>query len=522
MKSQISLQSTTYLFGILFLSSIVFGGLTSEAKQPNFLFILVDDLGYADISPNNKSSFYETPNIQKLAESGVRFTDGYAACPVCSPTRASILTGKYPPRTLTTDYFCGSRKGKLLPAKYQCYLSLEEVTLAETLREAGYSTFFAGKWHLGPKGYWPEEQGFNENKGGFSRGGPYGGKKYFSPYGNPKLTDGPKGEHLPDRLATETVKFIKQKANEPFLAYLSFYSVHTPIIGRPDLVKKYELKQQLTKEINKDKVSWITEGKKRARQLQDHTTYAAMVEAMDQAVGKVLDSLDELKIANETIVVFFSDNGGLSTAEGSPTSNLPLRAGKGWMYEGGIRVPCLIRAPGLTKPGTICKEPVISTDFYPTMLDLAGIKLQPKQHQDGLSLKKLLDGTQTTLDRDAIYWHYPHYGNQGGSPASAMRSGDWKLIEWFEDNRIELYNLADDIGEQNNLAATNPQKAEALLNQLHEWHKKVGARMPTENPDYEELSTASPTLTNPTSNPNPENPANSKSSSSDAKVTPTL
>lgn len=473
-------------FGIasLFLCSLLLSNFALEAKQPNFLFILVDDLGYADVTPNNPNSFYETPNIQKLADSGARFTDGYAACPVCSPTRSSILTGKYPPRTFTTDFFCGKKTGKLLPAKYQCYLSLEEVTLAETLRSEGYSTFFAGKWHLGEEGYWPEEQGFDENQGGFSRGGPYGGKKYFSPYGNPRLTNGPEGEHLPDRLATETVKFMKENKSEPFLAYLAFYSVHTPLIGRPDLVKKYELKRKQLNENNQDKVRWIPEGKRKARQIQDHAIYGAMVEAMDNAVGKVLDSLDELGLAEDTVVVFFSDNGGLSTSEGSPTSNLPLRAGKGWMYEGGIRVPCLVRAPGVTTPGQVCKTPIISTDFFPTMLDMAGIELQPELHQDGVSLKRILGDADATLDRDSIYWHYPHYGNQGGMPSSAVRSGDWKLIEWYEDKRVELFNLAEDLGEQNDLAAANPEKAKALLDQLHAWHEEVGARMPTPNPNH--------------------------------------
>ncbi|MBN2269673.1 MAG: sulfatase [Sedimentisphaerales bacterium] len=449
-----------------------------RGRRPSFVFFLVDDMGWTDAVCYG-SSFYETPNIDRLAKTGMRFIQAYAACPVCSPTRASIMSGKYPARLNLTDYLIGAKRGKLNPANYIHQLPLEEVTIAETLKEAGYATFFAGKWHLGPEGFWPEEQGFDVNKGGIDRGGPYGGNKYFSPYGNPRLEDGPEGEHLPDRLATETAKFIEAHRDGPFLAYLSFYSVHTPLMARPDLKAKYEEKR---KGIQAGEI-WGQEGARKVRLVQEHAVYAGMIEAMDQAVGKVLDALDRLDLAEDTVVFFMSDNGGLSTSEGHPTSNLPLRAGKGWLYEGGIREPMIVRAPGITKAGSTCSEPVISTDFYPTMLELTGLPAKPKQHIDGISFVPLLKGGKS-LGRRAIFWHYPHYGNQGGSPGGAVRAGDYKLIEFYEDGRIELYNLKKDIGEKNNLAEKMPEKADEMLAMLKAWREDVDAQMPTPNPDY--------------------------------------
>jgi arylsulfatase A-like enzyme len=448
-------------------------------KKPNFVFFLVDDLGFKDLGCYG-SSFYETPNIDKLARGSMRFTNAYAACPVCSPTRASIMSGKYPARLNLTDYLKGGRRGKLNPAEYLDQMPLTEVTIAETLKEAGYGTFFAGKWHLGKEGFWPEDQGFDVNKGGIDRGGPYGGKRYFSPYGNPRLKDGPDGEHLPDRLASETAAFIEDHRNEPFLAYLSFYSVHTPLMARPDLKAKY---QEKAGTIISQTPVWGTEGSRKLRLVQNHAVYAGMIEAMDQAVGKVLNALDKSNQANDTVVIFMSDNGGLSTSEGHPTSNLPLRAGKGWLYEGGVREPMMIKWPGVTKPGSLCGETVISTDFYPTMLEMAGLPLKPKQHIDGVTLVPLLKGKKS-LPRKAVFWHYPHYGNQGGSPGGAVLAGDYKLIEFYEDNRLELYNLKKDIGEKNNLADKMPRKAAELHKMLTAWRKDVDAQMPTPNPDY--------------------------------------
>jgi len=478
---------TTAILG--FCARIGLGQADMARRKPNFVFFLVDDLGRQDLGCYG-STFYETPNIDRLAAQGMRFTSAYAACPVCSPTRASIMTGKYPARLHTTDYFGAPQPdtvGKhwtkdkpLLPARYDDRLPLGEVTVAEALKEHGYATFFAGKWHLGPEGFWPEDQGFDINKGGIERGGPYGGKRYFSPYGNPRLPDGPDGEHLPDRLATETCRFIEDHKDRPFLAYLAFYSVHTPLMAREDLRAKYEEK---AKQVKSNGPAWGKEGDRQVRLVQDHPVYAGMVEAMDQAVGKVLDALDRLDLAKDTGVFFMSDNGGLSTSEGHPTCNLPLRAGKGWLYEGGVREPMIVRRPGVTQAGSTCDEPVISTDFYPTMLDMAGLPLKPEQHMDGRSMTALLkqEGRQ---EGRALYWHYPHYGNQGGSPGGAVRVGDYKLIEFYENGRVELYNLRADLGEQNDLAAKMPDRAAELRRMLHEWRGEVGARMPTPNPNH--------------------------------------
>jgi arylsulfatase A-like enzyme len=456
--------------------------------QTNFVFFLVDDLGWRDLGCFG-SSFYETPNIDALAAGGMRFTQAYAACPVCSPTRSSIMTGKYPIRTGITDFINPAggnqpdkwpRSTKFLPARYNDRLALDEVTIAEALREGGYATFFAGKWHLGPQGFWPEDQGFDINKGGTEQGGPYGGDKYFSPYGNPRLEDGPRGEHLPDRLASETVRFLEANRERRFLAYLSFYSVHTPLMARPDLEAKYAAK---AKRIDFAGPRFLVERASEARQVQDHAVYAGMVEAMDLAVGKVLDALQRLNLAGNTVVILMSDNGGLSTSEGSPTSNIPLRAGKGWMYEGGIREPLIIRAPGITKPGSVCSDAVISTDFYPTMLDLARLPARPQQHLDGVSLLALLRGG--SLEPRPLFWHYPHYGNQGGRPAGAVREGDWKLIDWYEDAQPELFNLRGDLSEKYNLVRLHPEKAQQMQSKLAAWRTRLGATMPAPNPRYQ-------------------------------------
>lgn len=454
-----------------------------EKSPPNVVFFLVDDLGYMDIGANNPDTFYETPNIDQLSKSGMRFTDGYAANPVCSPTRYSILTGKYPTRVDATNFFTGTRPGKFRPAPLNNRMPLEETTLAESLKSSGYATFFAGKWHLGPsEEYWPEHQGFDVNQGGHNAGGPYSGKRYFSPFENPRLEDNTVGEHLPDRLAKEASKFIEQNKDEPFLTYLSFYSVHTPLMAPPELVKKYKAKAERLGLTNKEafgeeeklwgKPEW--EGRP-VRHLQNHATYAAMVEAMDQAVGRVLKQIDDLGLTEETIVILTSDNGGLSTSEGWPTSNLPLRGGKGWVYEGGIREAFMIRAPGITKPGTTSGEPVCSIDFYPTILDLCGQSPPAEKIVDGVSLKPLLRG-EPTLDRESLYWHYPHYSNQGGFPGGAIREGDWKLVERYEDGRVHLYNLKEDIGELNDIAEQNAERVAAMRDRLHRWYKEVDAK----------------------------------------------
>lgn len=470
---------------LLFTSAL--GCSQSRESQPtNIVFILADDLGVMDVGAFNPETFYETPNLDRLAATGMRFTDAYAASPVCSPTRASIMTGKNPGRLNTTDWFGAPQpdteseywlQKPLLPAPYVASLPHEETTIAEALREAGYRTFFAGKWHLGREGSYPEDHGFEINKGGFERGGPYGGDKYFSPYGNPRLEDGPAGEHLPERLGRETAEFIAKAATEntPFLAYLSFYSVHTPLMTRPDLQEKYEAKAA-----NWPEEAWGTEGVRKVRLMQNHAVYAGMVETMDDAVGAVMDAIDAAGIAENTMVVFMSDNGGLSTSEGHPTSNLPYRAGKGWLYEGGIREPMMIRWPGVTDSGSISSVPVTSTDFYPTMLEAAGLDARADQHADGMSLVPALRGG--SLEREALFFHYPHYGNQGGSPGSAVRMGDFKLIRFFEDGREELYNLAEDPGESNDLSGEQAELARRMSAMLSAWHDDVDAQFPSPNP----------------------------------------
>ena len=449
---------------------------------PNFVLIVADDLGYMDVGAYNPDTFYETPNIDRLAAEGVRFTQGYAAAPVCSPTRASIMTGLYPARMATTDYFGApqpdrvppnwTRNRRLLPAAYVDQLPHETTTIAEALAAAGYRTFAAGKWHLGHEGSFPENHGFMINKGGHHRGGPYGRGGYFVPYDNPRLEDGPAGEHLPDRLARETARFIADNSERPFFAYLSFYSVHTPLMARADLQAKYEAKPS-------EPTTWGTEGQRRVRQVQNHAVYAGMVEAMDQAVGTVLAALDSLDLTQNTVVIFTSDNGGLSTSEGHPTSNLPLRAGKGWLYEGGVREPFIIRWPRMLGPGRIVDTPVMTTDIMPTMLSMA--RLQQVAPSDGLTLIPIL--FERREPERSLYWHYPHYGNQGGSPGSAMRSGEWKLIQFYEDNRLELYNVIDDPGEAHDQAGEEALRVAIMQGDLYAWLDAMNARMPTPVPD---------------------------------------
>ena len=465
----------------LFLGCLL-AAIPAVAQRPNVVFILVDDLGYMDIGAYNPDTFYETPNVDRLMAMGVRFTDGYAANPVCSPTRYSIMTGRYPSRVDATNFFSGTRSGRFDPAPLQDSMPLDERTLGEAFQEAGYRTFFAGKWHLGPSAeYWPENRGFEINRGGHSRGAPNPVGRYFSPYGNPRLEDGPEGEHLTQRLADETCDFIRAAGETPYLAYLSFYTVHTPLMAPQERVEKYRRKirdlglEDVTEFGLEEQVWPDTDQERQVRIVQKHAIYAAMVESMDLAVGQVLDTLAETGQLEKTIICFMSDNGGLSTSEGSPTSNLPYRGGKGWLYEGGIREPFSIYAPGVTRPGTICTTPVTSIDFYPTLLQLIGGDLRPDQHLDGVDLGRLLRG-ETTLDRDAIYWHYPHYSNQGGFPGGAVRMGDWKLIERFEDGRVHLYNLATDPGERLDLANEQPERVETMRTKLHDWYVSVDAK----------------------------------------------
>lgn len=455
--------------------------ISAEARKPNIVFFLVDDMGYMDIGANNPDSFYETPHIDRLARSGMRFTNGYAANPVCSPTRYSIMTGKYPSRIDATNFFSGRRSGKFLPAPLYDRMDLKEITLAESFKAEGYKTFFAGKWHLGPdENYWPENQGFDINKGGWRVGGPFKAGKFFSPYANPRLKDGPKGEHLTVRLGTETIQFIETNRNKPFLAYLSFYSVHTPLMAPDEMVKKYQSKIKKLGLDGQPEFAFEEQvhpgGKeRRVRIMQKHATYAAMIESVDNQVGRVLNKLRELNLDRDTIICFTSDNGGLSTSEGSPTSNLPLRGGKGWLYEGGIREPFIISWPGVIRPGGCDETPVISTDFYPTLLDLADLPAKPNQHLDGVSLSPILKNIGT-IKRKNLFWHYPHYSNQGGFPGGVIRSGNWKLIERFEDGRTHLFDLDKDIHERSDLAKRHPKIVKKMRMNLHNWYKEVDAK----------------------------------------------
>ena len=455
--------------------------------KPNIIFILIDDMGWTDLGCCG-SGFYETPNLDRLAAEGVRFTDAYAACPVCSPTRASLMAGKYPATVQVTNYIPGMEKGKVLSSPYLHYLPLEEKTVARALNEGGYNTWHVGKWHLGDEPYWPHHHGFDVNVAGCYRGAP---STYFSPYRIPMLDEGPDGEYLTDRLTDEAIRLIRNNDGRPFFLNFWHYAVHVPIQAPQRYADKYKTKAASLGLDREDPFEvgepFPCEHKKHLRVtrrlFQSDPAYAGMVENLDENVGRLLATLEEQGIADNTIVIFTSDNGGLATAEGSPTCNAPLSEGKGWMYEGGTREPLIIKWPGVTRPESVCTVPVTSPDFYPTLLEMAGLDPMPRQHTDGVSFAPLLKGGRK-LEREAIFWHYPHYGNQGGSPGCSVRAGDYKLIEFFEDNHVELYNLRDDVGEDNDLSHARPDVARELRGMLHDWLKKVGAKIPQPNPDY--------------------------------------
>jgi len=430
----------------------------------NVVLLLADDLGWRDLGCSG-STFYETPAIDRIAAGGMRFTRAYAACNVCSPTRSSLMTGKYPARLHTTNFFGGNRRGKLLPPEYRQSLPLEETTLAEAFQAAGYRTAIAGKWHLGGKGSLPADHGFEVVIGAQSK-----------PAGGP--ADDP---HFATQLSTQAAAFIEESKEKPFFLYLPFHSPHVALKTRAELAEKYRAKAAALPPPEGPREVQVGPGFK-ARAVQDHAVYAGMVQEMDEAVDRVLRKLDELKLAERTIVLFASDNGGLSTAEGSPTSNLPLRAGKGWNYEGGLRVPLIVRMPGRVAAGSTSDGAVISNDFYPTLLELAGVPLPKDQAVDARSFVPLLDGKGPLAERP-LFWHFPHYSNQGGRPGGAVREGPYKLIEFFEDDRVELYDLDADPGELKDLAAAEPERAAAMRKRLAEWRQSVGAQMPTPNPD---------------------------------------
>jgi len=440
----------------------------SEAGQPNFVLILADDLGWSDLHCQG-SRFYQTPNLDRLASQGMRFTQAYSACTVCSPTRAALMTGKYPARLHLTDWIAGHVRpyAKLTVPDWTMHLPLEEITVAKALKPAGYASISIGKWHLGGPEFYPEKLGFDDNIAGCERGQP---PSYFSPYGIQTLTDGPRGEFLSDRLTDEALKFIERNRANPFFIYLPHYAVHTPLMAKSNVVDKYQRSAD-------------------PNYPQHNATYAALVESVDDSVGRIIRKLDDLGLRNNTVVIFTSDNGGLVLDD--VTSNLGLRAGKGSAYEGGVRVPLLIDWPGNTKPGSTCNTPVISPDLYATILAIAGVKPAANQIVDGESLIPLLRKSGT-LKRDSIFWHYPHYHPGGATPYSAIRQGDWKLIEFYEDHHVELYNLADDLQERKDLSKLKTRKTDALRTKLQSWRVEIGAQSPTLNPAFDPLRDSPP------------------------------
>ena len=466
---------------------------TVQMQAPNIVFVLIDDMGQRDLGCYG-STFYETPNIDSLARDGMRFTDAYAACPVCSPTRGSILTGRYPASLGITDWIdWGGHlhpcRGKLVDVPYITSLPADVPNLATELSARGYQTWHVGKWHLGGEGAWPQERGFDANVGGWTAGAPY--KGYFSPWHFPTLEDAEPGTYLTDHLTDRAIDLIDQRdKGQPFFLNMWYYSVHTPIQAPEKLVEKYRKKARF---LGLDTVTATVTGpafpaehkKDRTierRILQSDPTYAAMVEALDTNVGRLLAALEASGEAENTIVIFTSDNGGLSTAEGSPTCNLPLAEGKGWMYEGGTREPLLVRWPATVQAGSTSDQVVTSPDFFPTLLAAAGGP--PSAEHEGASLLPVLTGERSSLDREAVFWHYPHYGNQGGTPGSSVRSGRYKLIEFFETGRLELYDLETDVGENVDLAEELPEVRDRLHRLLVAWRESVEARIPAENPDY--------------------------------------
>jgi arylsulfatase A-like enzyme len=454
------------------------------ASPPNIVFILIDDMGWRDLACYG-STFYETPVLDNLAREGALFTDAYAAAPVCSPTRASIMTGKYPASVGVTQYIGGHGVGRLLDVAYFAGLPTHEYSLARALRDGGYQTWHVGKWHLGTRRTWPDQHGFDVNVGGCEWGH---SKRYFSPYGCPTLSDGPDGEYLTDRLTDEAIALIEHADNRPFFLNLWHYAVHIPIQSPPALVEKYRrkaAKQSLDQvsafEVGEPTPVWHNRAAPVIRRtVQSDPAYAAMIENLDTNIGRLLDALDRCGKAENTIVIFTSDNGGLATAEGSPTSNLPLRNGKGWMEEGGVREPLIIRWPGQIQPGMTIDGPVTSPDFYPTLLALAGLPARPEQTVDGVDFSPLLRGEP--FRRGPVYWHYPHYSNQGGTPCAGVRDGDWKLIHYFEDDFDELFCLAADPGETRDRSADEPTLTQRLRDTLFEWLGQVDARIPKVNP----------------------------------------
>ena len=444
-------------------------------RPPNIVLFNIDDLGWMDIGAQG-STFYETPQTDRLAKEGMRFTNAYSACPVCSPSRASLMSGKYPARVHFTGHITAifrhryPEHGRIIPPDDYMYLSHNEVSLARAIKPAGYVSASIGKWHLGSDEYWPRKHGFDLNIAGHTHGSPSG---YFYPYLNlkqpwnsdiPTLTGGEDGEYLTDRLTDESIRFIQGSItgdkDRPFFLYLPHYAVHTPIQAQKPLIEKYEAKLKTDSS-------------------QFNAAYAAMIESVDRSVGRIMETLTRLGLDENTVVIYTSDNGGLSVV----TRNHPLREGKGYLYEGGIRVPLIVRWPGKIEAGTVSDVPVISTDLYPTIAEIAGDSARPGKVVDGKSLMPLLTG-KGEWDREDLYWYYPHYSPQAKQPGAAVRSGNYKLIEHYDPPGVELYNLAEDIGEKVDLASKMPDKAAELSKKIHDWLEESGTIMHTENAAY--------------------------------------
>lgn len=462
----------------LLLITILIFSCSNENEKPNLLFILVDDLGWTDVS-YNKSDYYETIHIDNLSETSMLFDNAYAASSVCSPTRASIMTGKHPARVNITDWIPGldPKNRPLLGPVDRNELPLEETTIAEVLRDNNYSTFYSGKWHLGSEGHYPEDQGFDVNIGGFEKGSPMGG--YYSPYKNPRLSDGPEGEYLTDRLTLETIELIRNRdTKKPFAAFLSFYNVHTPIQENKEFIDYYIEK---LKSYENTSPETVKEGDAITLLNQRNAKYASMVHATDYNVGRIINFLKDNNLYENTLIVFTSDNGGLSTLRRvAPTSVFPLRAGKGWLYEGGIRIPQLIKLPKQINK-EIISEPVVSYDLFPTIANVLNLN-HSVSDIDGVDLSNLF--VKKDIERDFIFWHFPHYHGSLWKPGSALRNNDWKLVELHEENKVELYNLKDDLSETVDVSNRFPEITSRLVNKLNEIKIDLGANKATINENY--------------------------------------
>ncbi len=476
-------------------------------KRPNIVMILIDDLGWRDLGCYG-SSFYETPRLDELAANGVRFTNAYASCPVCSPTRASIMTGKYPARVGLTNFIAGTRQGRVIEAPFLHYLPLTEISIATELKKGGYHTWHVGKWHLGDEDFYPEKHGFDINIGGCHYGMPVGG--YFSPWNNPKLPDAEPGKYLTDHLTDKAIELIQNREDdEPFFLNFCHYAVHIPIQSPPELVEKYKKKAQalaidtINPFVDNGEMPVLPypwdNGKPMPRVmqrvLQSDPEYAAMIENLDTNIGRLLDTLQQEGLTEDTLVVFVSDNGGLATAEGSPTCNAPLSAGKGWDREGGTRVCQIMHWPAKIKHHTQSNEPVQSCDFYPTFLEAAGLPLKPEQHCDGVSMMPIITG-EGEMQQRPLFWHFPHYGNQGGQPAAWVLRDGWKLIHRYASGEDELFHIPTDISEAVDRITEFPQLAAELKQLLLDWQDEVEAKIPVPNPEWDDLYAKVPKVAN--------------------------